>query len=122
MSGLMFPKQQTKKKRKRHLKSIMQDKDGTCFLCKWFDDNYYKPAVVQEHHIFGGPNRKYSEATGLKVYLCLSHHLYGKEAAHSNKEIMRLLHQEGQRAFERNNTREEFVRIFGKNYLEAEDE
>ena len=29
------------------------------------------------------------------------------------------LQQEGQRAFEKTNSREEFVRLFGKNYLEG---
>lgn len=68
--------------------------------------------------LFGGSNRNKSEAEGLKVYLCLEHHTSGKEAVHNNAEMMRLLREDGQRAFEQNHTREEFMKLFGKNYLE----
>jgi hypothetical protein len=30
---------------------------------------------------------------------------------------MQILHEDGQRAYERTHTREEFMKIFGKNYL-----
>lgn len=80
----------------------------------WYEQ---KPAV-HEHHIFGGSNRDKSEAEGLKVYLCLDHHINGKEAVHNNAELMRELRQDGQKAFEQNHTREEFMELFGKNYLE----
>lgn len=61
---------------------------------------------------------KFGEAEGLKVYLCLEHHISGKEAVHNNAEMMRLLREDGQRAFEQKYTREEFMKMFGKNYLE----
>jgi hypothetical protein len=51
------------------------------------------------------------------------HHLAGTgpEAVHSNQKVMDMLHEEGQRAFEREHgTRKEFIKIFGKNYLEDE--
>lgn len=60
-------------------------------------------------HIFGGSNRDKSEAEGLKVYLCLEHHISGKEAVHNNAEMMKVLRQDGQRAFEKTHTREELV-------------
>lgn len=41
-----------------------------------------------------------------------------KEAVHNNAEMMRLLREDGQKAFEQNHTREEFMELFGKNYLE----
>ena len=62
--------------------------------------HYEWQKAVHEHHIFGGSNRDKSEATGLKVYLCLDHHVNGKEAVHKT------------------HTREEFMKLFGKNYLE----
>ena len=43
-------------------KSILQ-KDKECFLCTRMQD-------LEQHHIFGGPNRKWSEKYGLKVWLC----------------------------------------------------
>ena len=40
---------------------------------------------------------------------------------HNNAELMRELRKDGQRAFEKTHTREEFMRLFGKNYLEEEE-
>ena len=78
--------------------------------------------VVHEHHIFGGnPGREISEATGLKVYLCLEHHINGPEAVHNNQELMRILQKDGQRAYEREHGHDDFLRKFGRNYLEGEE-
>jgi len=117
--GLLFPKKSKKKKRLRHPPSILHNKaDRTCYLCMLLDQNYRRYRNLHEHHIYGGlANRPISEAEGLKVYLCLHHHEFSEEAVHGNKEIMELLRQEGQRAFERTHTREEFMKLIGKNYL-----
>ena len=47
--------------------SIMQE-EGICYLCgsSGIDDM----CGLEQHHVFGGPNRKLSERYGLKVYLC----------------------------------------------------
>lgn len=50
MSGLKFPKEETKKKRMSHPPSILGSRKDRCYLC----DKY---GQTQEHHIFGGPNR-----------------------------------------------------------------
>lgn len=120
MAGLLYPKNPGKKKRrKQHPKSIMHPKDGTCYLCIALHGDYRRHPVVQEHHIFGGPNRELSEEYGLKVYLDLDHHLTGPEAVHRNAETADFLHREGQRAFERvHGSREQFVKIFGRNWLD----
>ena len=82
-----------------------------CYICG-------RGGKLHKHHIFGGnPNRGHSEDCGLTVHLCPKCHTIGKEAVHKDAEIMEGLHKIGQAAFERNHTREEFVRIFGKNYL-----
>lgn len=118
MSGLMFPKNPGKKKRKKHPKSIMHQKDGTCYLCVELHDDFMQHKDLNEHHVFGGiANRRLSEEYGLKVYLCVGHHMTGPEAVHRCPEIMDFLHQKGQQAFEQTHTREEFMEIFGKNYL-----
>lgn len=117
MSGLKYEKTPTPKRKKSHKKSILQEKDGTCYLCAKLNFDYSKKSCLHEHHIFGGANRVHSEAEGLKVYLCIEHHEYGKEAVHLNHEMMRLLQEDGQRAFERTHTRQQFMEIFGKNYL-----
>lgn len=120
-TGLLFPKTQTKKKRKRHKKSILHRKDGTCYLCTMLNNDYRKHDVLHEHHIFGGnSNKNHSEAEGLKVYLCVEHHMTGKDAVHNAKNCRKIqdcLHQIGQQEFEKTHTREEFMKIFGRSYL-----
>lgn len=114
---MMYPKKPARKKRKSHKASIMQEKDGTCYLCVLLQQDYRTHSYLEEHHIYGGPNRDKSEAEGLKVYLCLRHHRTGPEAVHNNAEIMRLLRQQGQIAYEQTHSREEFRKLMGKSYL-----
>lgn len=99
------------------MRSILQKKDGRCYLCmKLHEDNSKK--VVQEHHVvFGTANRKLSEKYGLKVYLCLSHHKEGPEAVHRNAEIALELKKEAQRAFKRNFPELDWFEIFRRNYI-----
>lgn len=96
------------------MKSVIRDnRKGICYICS-------RISQTEEHHIFGAANRKLSEKYGLKVYLCPYCHRDNKNGAHGNKEIADHLHRIGQAAFERDHTREEFIQIFGKNYLNAE--
>ena len=116
--GLMFPKTQKKrKKRMKHPRSILHEKNGTCYLCMLLDGNHKKHLLLDEHHIFGGPNRMHSEETGLKVWLCLDHHTMGNLAVHRCSDTMRLMHRIGQREFEKTYSRHQFIEIFGKSYL-----
>lgn len=94
----------------------MHKKDNQCYICakKGIDIYHFD---LEEHHVFGGPNRKLSEHYGLKVYLCINHHRCGREAVHKNTQIMQDLHEDGQRAFEKANPGLNFREIFGKNYL-----
>lgn len=50
-------------------------------------------------------------------------HIFGPMAAHRNAETMQLLHEYGQRkAMEENNwTIPDFIREFGRNYIDQED-
>lgn len=102
--------------------SIIHDySDGCCYLCKLLNGDYAAKNCLEEHHIFGGPNRKHSEHFGLKVKLCIYHHRIGAHAVHDmGADEMELLHQIGQMGFERRYSHEDFVRIFGKNYLSSE--
>lgn len=105
------------------MKSIMHDKrDRTCYLCMMLHGDDSIKTVLHEHHIFGGTaNRRLSEKYGLKVYLCLAHHLTGPEAVHKDAKVAILLKQEGQQAFKKRYPDMDFMKIFGKNYL-IEDE
>ena len=89
----------------------------SCWLCG--ANGYADP--LDRHHIFGGSNRKKSERYGLVVDLCHHDcHIFGMYAAHNNKDTMRMLHEYGQRKAmeEQNWTTEDFIREFGRNYLD----
>lgn len=97
-------------------KSIMQKDRSTCYLCGKAG-GYCNP--LEEHHvIYGRGNRPLSEKYGLKVMLhAVTCHKYNN-GPHNNAETRKKLCQDAQRAFEEHHgTREEFMRIFGKNYL-----
>lgn len=91
------------------MKSIIQDKKE-CFI----SGSKYE---LQEHHIFFGKNRKLSEKYGLKVWLKLYYHTGSNVAVHNNIKLDNDLKQIAQKKFEEEHTREEFMKIFGKNYL-----
>lgn len=100
----------------------MHIKDGTCYLCSRINKNEQPTSPLQEHHVvFGTAGRRLSEKYGLKVYLCLDHHLYGPDAVHRNKSIKDYLCKEAQKAFESRYPNLSFMEIFGKNYLDDED-
>lgn len=121
MCNLMFPKEKKKRKRRKHKPSILHCKDGTCYLCMKLNNDNRAHGTVHEHHVYNGSNRSISEEEGLKVYLCLMHHTAGPEAVHNNHENMRLLQRETQRAYEKTHTRQQFMDLIGRNYLEDED-
>lgn len=105
------------------MKSIMQEKDGTCYLCMKYRGDY-STMITQEHHVvFGTANRKQSEKYGLKVYLCPMHHLASgcADAVHRNKTTKLYLCKEAQKAFEREHPTLSFMDIFGINYLDDEE-
>lgn len=100
------------------MKSIVQTDCDKCFLCS--KNGLYDR--LEKHHIFGAYNRRKSEEDGLFVFLCGdSCHRNGKHAAHRDKNIMDQLHKVGQKKWEEHyGTREEFMKRYGKNYLEEE--
>lgn len=104
----------------------MHEKDGTCYLCMKLEGNYFPQRGLHEHHVmFGnlGSGRKLSEKYGLKVYLCIRHHLAdgGSDAVHRSRASRELLCKEAQRCFEKNYPNLSFREIFGKNWLTDED-
>ena len=90
----------------------------SCFLC---GRNGRGDRLERHHqHIFGGARRPLSEKYGLVVYLCGERcHRGGEYSAHKNGEIAAYLHKYGQeKAMQENNwTVEQFVEVFGKNYI-----
>lgn len=94
------------------MKSIIETDSKSCYICG-------HNRGLEEHHIFfGTANRRMSEKYGLKVHLCMSCHKDNKRGVHGqNKPMDNYLKEKAQRAFEQNHTREEFISVFGKNYL-----
>ena len=98
----------------RTVNSILQNSDAPrrCYFCR----STYN---VHLHHIFGGTaNRKQSEKHGFKVFLCGFHHNMSNEGVHFNRELDLKLKRECQAKFEETHSREEFMKIIGKNYLD----
>lgn len=93
------------------MKSIVQDLDQErCFLCGSIFN-------LELHHIMHGTaNRRLSTLYGLTCWLCRNHHT-GKFGVHNNAQLNRKLQMAAQKAFEQTHTRQEWMRIFGKNYL-----
>lgn len=79
--------------------------DG-CFLCGVGGD-------LARHEIYGGADRQTSKAVGMWGYFCPRCH--GR--AHAEKDVAELLHKEGQAVFEKVHSHEEFIALFGRNYL-----
>lgn len=116
-TGLLFPKKGTKRKRQsKHPESVLQIKDGRCFLCMINGNNCYH-TEVDRHHVFGGSDRKASEEEGLTVYLCKNHHVDGPAAVHNNRENDLIIKRYAQAVYEQNHTREEFQKRFRMSYL-----
>lgn len=104
-------------------RSILQRKDGICYLCEMLHGNDGHYTSIEEHHVFEGwANRRKSEHWGLKIYLCNEHHNQtNSESIHNNEEIETMVKQIAQRAFEERYGHSEFMAEFGKNYLDEEE-
>lgn len=116
-SDMAFPKPGRKKKRRAHKKSILKTQKGVCYLCARLKGDYRQQYTEEHHILYGSGRRELSESEGLKVYLCPDHHRNGQQAVHNNREMRELLCEIAQLEYEVDHTREEWMRIAGKNYL-----
>lgn len=96
------------------MKSILQT-ERECYLCK-------STRNLEKHHVFGGPNRHWSETYGLTVYLCHNCHNEPPYGVHHNAAAMNELRAEAQlKAMEHYGwTVEDFRKIFGRSYIQEE--
>lgn len=96
-----------------------------CLLCRREAEQtgYYGPlpaAGLHRHHImFGTANRKLSEKFGLWCWLCPDHHEHGPAAVHRNRETDLYLKRLAQERFEELMSHDDWMRIFGRNYIET---
>ena len=72
---------------------------------------------IHKHHIYMGANRNNSEKIGAWVYLCARHHNGSSAGVHYNHQLDLELKQLAQQEYEKNHSREEFMKIIHKNYL-----
>ena len=90
--------------------SILQ-KDKRCYFCGAREG-------LHRHHIFCGTGRRWqSETHGFVVYLCAAHHNGSEFGVHFNKALDLKLRRDCQKKFEETHTRDEFMRLIGRNYL-----
>lgn len=115
-TGMRFPKEPKRQRRKTHAKHSILQKDADrrrCFLCMAQGcHGEHAKGALHKHHIFMGPLRSMSEAEGFFVWLCPGHH----RAAHEEPGVNRRLQEKAQRAYESTRTREEFMELTGKSY------
>lgn len=98
------------------MKSIIQKDESRCFICGK-NGGYWG---LDTHHVFFGALRKKSEKYGLTVRLChLECHL---EGVHKDRELdLKLKRIAQKKAMKKYNlTTEEFIELFGQNYLERD--
>lgn len=114
---LMYPKKTRRKKRVHHPKSILQEKNGICFLCDVLEGNTRQQYGLHKHHVFFGPNRQRSDEDGMFVYLCIRHHETGQDAVHRDKGSRVMLQIYAQEIYEKTHTREQFIARYGRSYI-----
>lgn len=98
------------------MKSIIQD-EKKCFITG------YEGCGLNKHHIFFNANRDLSEKYGLWVWLRWDYHIANSphRTPHNDRDVDLWLKRIAQRKFEETHSRMEFIRLFGRNYLEEEE-
>jgi len=105
----MFPKPSYKKQRIKVQKITMQ-LQKECYITR-------RPDGLHKHHIFYGPCRKWSELYGLYIWLRPEWHT-GDNGIHFDKQFDLRLKREAQARFEEEYSRDLFMQLFGRNYID----
>lgn len=95
---------------KREIKSVLKTRPGLCYLCKRQGDTAL-------HHVYGAFNRWMSDENGFVVFLCPLCHTESPTSAHKCRDTDLYLKRRCQAAYEKTHTRDEFMRLVGRNYL-----
>lgn len=99
---------QNKLEKNRH--SIFTNDFDRCFYCHRKKQENEK---FDLHEVYGGSNRVRSIKYGLVVPLC--------RTCHSNEDIINKLRIQLQKEYEKEHTRDEFIKITGKSYIKGDD-
>ena len=103
------------------MKSILQNKKE-CYFSRMVETDY---VYLDKHHIFYGTgNRKISEQNGFWVWLEHLHHIQDSpfKTPHNDKKTDLYLKRKCQEKFEETHTRNEFMSLIGRNYLEEREQ
>ena len=73
---------------------------------------------LHKHHISGGPNRQISEKNGFYIWLIPTFHNLSDKGIHFDKAFDLNVKRACQREYEKTHSREEFMKLIGRNYLE----
>ena len=84
--------------------SIFTNDMTRCYYC------HTRTYKIDIHEVYGGSNRQRSMKYGLCVPLC--------RKCHSNEMIINDLRKWCQREYEKTHSRNEFIKLIGKSYLE----
>ncbi len=93
-------------------KSILQN-EKRCFISG-------STTGLQRHHIYGASNRNISEKNGFWVWLRHDYHIADSpnKTPHNCRVTDLCLKEMCQRKYEETHSREEFIALIGRNYLE----
>lgn len=83
--------------------SIFTNNLNRCYYCK------IENIDLDLHEVYGGSNRIRSIKNGLVVPLCRN--------CHSDEKIINKLRKKLQREYEKTHSREDFIRLIGKSYI-----
>lgn len=90
-------------------KSILQT-EKECYITGY-------TGSLHKHHIYGGPNRQISDKHGFWVWLRPELHNMSNQGVHFNKTLDNELKMRCQEEFEKTHSRDEFMKLIGRNYL-----
>lgn len=95
----------------RKMKHIIVENMEECLICG-------NPNVEIHHVFFGIKQRSLSTKYGLVIPLCAFHHRDMVHGIHFDSSFCKQMQRAAQESFEaKEGTREDFIRIFGKNYI-----
>lgn len=92
------------------MKSILQNRKE-CYVTG-------RTEGLHKHHVFGGSNRRISEKKGFYIWLIPSLHNLSDKGIHFDKSFDLSVKRACQREYEKTHSREEFMKLIGRNYLE----
>lgn len=104
-----------KPKHRKQKKAVNNNRPTSDDICTY---EGCKRDNAELHEVFFGPYRQLSIKHKMQKRLCYEHHR-GASGPHHNREYDLQLKREYQQKFEAQYSRELFIKVFGRNYLEG---